>query len=227
MGYPLNSFDDDIFYTTTADGLTGFYSSDKLDGQGDKDIYIVETENSYIKNVAILTGFILTADHSMIPKGITIHVTDLTDATPTKVFRPRRRDGGYVLNLKPCHTYQVDYKLDGEDFYNTELYVPCNSSYQEIKHELLLDMVNLEGSELSSMPIDEQRWEFENSEFLDQLEGYKVKTYEGDSLLYEDFINKYGQFPYKNLDPTKSHLFKIDEADFEFCDDCAEPGRHF
>src|SRR5690606_15386494 len=54
MGYPLNSFDDDIFYTTTADGLTGFYSSDKLDGQGDKDIYLVESENSYVKNVAIL-----------------------------------------------------------------------------------------------------------------------------------------------------------------------------
>jgi WD40-like Beta Propeller Repeat len=219
MGYPLNSYDDDIFYTTTADGLTGFYSSDKLDGQGDKDIYIVETENSYIKNVAILTGFILTADHSMIPKGITIHVTDLTDATPTKIFSPRRRDGGYVLNLKPCHTYQVDYKLDGTDFYNTEIYVPCNSSYQEIKHELLLDMINLEASELSNLPSNEQRWEFANAEFVEQLQGHEVSTYEGDSLLYKDFINKYGQFPYQNLDASKSHLFKIEEADFEFCDD--------
>lgn len=219
MGYPLNSYDDDIFYTTTADGLRGFYSSDKLDGQGDKDIYIVETEESFIKNVAILTGFIITNDHSMIPKGITIHVTDLTDATRTKVYSPRRRDGGYVLNLKPCHTYQVDYKLDGVDFYNTEIYVPCNSSYQEINHELLLDMVNLEASELTNLPIDDQRWEFENTEYLEVLEGYKVKTYEDDSLLYEDFINKYGQFEYKNLDPSKSHLFKIDETDFDFCEE--------
>lgn len=219
MGYPLNSYDDDIFYTTTADGLTGFYASDKLDGQGDKDIYIVETESSFIKNVAIFTGFILTADHSMIPIGITIHVTDLTDATPTKVYRPRRRDGGYVLNLKPCHTYQIDYKLDNQDFYNTELYVPCNSSYQEIKHELLLDMINLEASELVSLPISDQRWEFENSEYTKQLAGYQISTYEGDALLYKDFINKYGQFPYKSLDPNKSHLFKIEEADFDFCDD--------
>lgn len=219
MGYPLNSFDDDIFYTTTADGLTGFYSSDKLDGQGDKDIYIVETENSYVKNVAILSGFIITNDHSMIPKGVTIEVTDLTDATPTRVYRPRRRDGGYVLNLKPCHTYGLDYKLDGELFYTTELYVPCNSSYQEIKHELLLDMINLEGSELTSMPINDQRWEFSNSEYLKQLEGTSVSVFQGDSLLYSDFINKYGQFPYKELDHSKSHLFKLDEADFEFCED--------
>ena len=27
------------------------------------------------------------------------------------------------------------------------------------------------------------------------------------------------QFVYKNLDPSKSHLFKIEESDFEFCDD--------
>ena len=219
VGYPLNSFDDDIFYTTTADGHTGFYSSDKLDGQGDKDIYIVETENSYIKNVAIFTGFILTQDHSMIPKGITIHVTDLTDATPTRLFRPRRRDGGYVLNLKPCHTYQVDYKLEGVNFYNTEIYVPCNSSYQEIKHELLLDMVNLEAAELVSLPMNQQRWEFQNTEFMNQLEGYEVSTFEGDSLLYKDFINKYGQFTYKELDPGKAHLFRIEDGDFEFCQD--------
>ncbi|MCB9225204.1 MAG: hypothetical protein R2780_03050 [Crocinitomicaceae bacterium] len=219
LGYPLNSYDDDIFYTTTADGLTGFYSSDKLDGQGDKDIYIVETENSYVKNVAILSGFIITNDHSMIPKGVTIEVTDLTDATPTRIYRPRRRDGGYVLNLKPCHTYGLDYKLDGEIFYSTEIYVPCNSSYQEIKHELLLDLINLEGSELTAMPINDQRWEFSNSEYIKQLEGQSVNIYENDSLIYTDFINKYGQFPYKSLDPTKSHLFKLEEADFDFCDD--------
>ena len=38
-------------------------------------------------------------------------------------------------------------------------------------------------------------------------------------LIYTDFINKYGQFPYKELDPTKDHLFKIDESEFTFCDD--------
>ena len=58
MGYPLNTVDDDIFYTTTADGRTGYYSSERLDGQGDKDIYTVYGDNDYIQNVAVLTGFI-------------------------------------------------------------------------------------------------------------------------------------------------------------------------
>lgn len=219
MGYPLNSYDDDIFYTTTADGLTGFYASDKLDGEGDKDIYIVETENSFIKNVAIFSGFIFTQDHQMIPKGITIHVTDLTDATPTKTYRPRRRDGGYVLNLKPCHTYDIDYQLDKESFYRTELYVPCNSSYQEIKHELLLDMINLEASELVNLPTGEQRWEFTNTEYINQLEGTEITVHEDGEVVYKEYVNKYGQFPYRELDENKTHLFKIEESEFTFCEE--------
>lgn len=219
MGYPLNSVDDDIFYTTTADGHTGFYSSDKLDGKGDKDIYIVQSENSYITNVAIFTGYILTADHSMIPAGITIMVKDLTDDTPPRKYSPRRRDGGYVLNLQPCHTYELKYYLDTNQFYQTELYVPCNSSYQEINHELLLDMINFEASELVNMPLQDTRWEFVNTEHVDQLEGKQITIFEDNEVIYEEFINKYGQFPYKELDASKNHLMKIEENELGFCDD--------
>jgi len=219
MGYPLNSFDDDIFYTTTADGLTGYYSSDQVVGEGDKDIYKVETEKSLIRNIAVLTGYIFTSDNSMIPKGITIHVTDLTDNTPTKIYTPRRRDGGYVLTLKPCHTYDLNYKLDTASFFQTELYVPCNSSYQELKHELLLDIVNLEAIGMQDFPLDGTRWEFENPEYANQMSGKQILVYEGQELRYEELINKYGQFPYKGLDGTKSHLLKINEEDFNFCED--------
>jgi hypothetical protein len=219
MGYPLNSVDDDIFYTTTADGHIGFYASDKLEGKGDKDIYMVQSEESFIKNIAVFTGFILTSDHSMIPPGITIHVTDLTDNTKTQIYTPRRRDGGYVLTLKPCHTYDLDYRLEGHSIYKTEVYVPCNSSYQEISHELLLDLINLEASVLvSNLPEKESRWEFENSEYFGVLNGKKIVIYDGDKVVYEEFVNKHGQFPYRELDPTKSYVMKIKEGDFEFCE---------
>ena len=149
MGYPLNTVDDDIFYTTTADGRTGYYSSDKLDGQGDKDIYSVYGDNDYIQNVAVLTGFILTSDGTRIPPGIVIEVQDLSENSDIKKYTPRRRDGGYVLTLIPCHTYQIDYILnDTNKFHETELYVPCNSAYQEIQHELLLDMVDLTAAQV-------------------------------------------------------------------------------
>lgn len=143
MGYPLNTVDDDIFYTTTADGRTGYYSSEKPDGQGDKDIYRIYGDNNYIQNIAVLSGYILTSDGSRIPAGISIEVQDLSESGKVKKYAPRRRDGGYVLTLIPCHTYQIDYFLNDTTIHQTELYVPCNSSYQEIQHELLLDMISL------------------------------------------------------------------------------------
>ncbi len=149
MGYPLNTVDNDIFYTTTADGRTGYYSSEKLDGQGDKDIYSVYGDNDYIQNVAVLIGFILTSDDSRIPPGIVIEVEDLSENSGVKKYSPIRRDGGYVLTLVPCHTYQINYILDDTNqFHETELYVPCNSSYQEIRHELLLDMVDFSANQI-------------------------------------------------------------------------------
>lgn len=143
MGYPLNTVDDDIFYTTTADGRTGYYSSEKLDGQGDKDIYTVFGENDYIQNVAVLKGFIRTTDGTMIPQGIDIFVEDIGEGGAAKTYRPRRRDGGYVLTLTPCHSYNIVYKLGETTFHESELFVPCNTSYQELNHELELDLVNL------------------------------------------------------------------------------------
>lgn len=143
MGYPLNTVDDDIFYTTTADGRTGYYSSEQGEGYRDKDIYTVYGDNDYIQNVAILTGFIMTPDGSRIPPGIKIEVQDLSDETGITKYSPRRRDGGYVFALLPCHTYKIDYILnDTLTFHDMELYVPCNSAYQEIKHELLLDLID-------------------------------------------------------------------------------------
>jgi hypothetical protein len=150
MGAPLNTVGDDIFYTTTADGRTGYYSSARKDAIGDKDIYTVFSETNYIQNIAVLTGFIHTSTGVKIPPGLQILVSDLTEGTPEKKYTPRMRDGGYVLTLIPCHTYKIDYKLDETLIHERELYVPCNSSYQDLKHDLLLDPISLKTTEILS-----------------------------------------------------------------------------
>jgi outer membrane protein OmpA-like peptidoglycan-associated protein/ribulose bisphosphate carboxylase small subunit len=41
LGYPINTTDDDIYYTESGDGLHGYYSSVRTDGNGAKDIYMI------------------------------------------------------------------------------------------------------------------------------------------------------------------------------------------
>jgi tetratricopeptide (TPR) repeat protein len=142
LGIPINSTDDDLHYSTIANGLKGVYSSDRKD-KADHDIYFAQSSTSYYQNVAILKGQIKTTDESTLPKGITIIVQDLTDNTKTKVFKPRLKDGGYILNLKPCHNYLIDYTYKEKSFLKIEQLIPCNSSYQEIHKEVILDVVNM------------------------------------------------------------------------------------
>ncbi|MFN0049717.1 MAG: OmpA family protein [Cytophagales bacterium] len=48
MGYPINSPDDDIYFVITGDGKTGYFSSAKGDGFGDKDIYVIHLDQTPI-----------------------------------------------------------------------------------------------------------------------------------------------------------------------------------
>ncbi len=41
MGYPVNSADDDLFFTLSGDGAHGYFSSVKPNGLGEKDIYMI------------------------------------------------------------------------------------------------------------------------------------------------------------------------------------------
>jgi outer membrane protein OmpA-like peptidoglycan-associated protein len=49
MGYPINSPDDDIYFVIAGDGKTGYYSSAKGDGYGDKDIYKIYLANDKVE----------------------------------------------------------------------------------------------------------------------------------------------------------------------------------
>jgi outer membrane protein OmpA-like peptidoglycan-associated protein len=42
MGFPVNTPDEDIYFVLSEDGLTGYYSSGKEGGFGEKDIYIID-----------------------------------------------------------------------------------------------------------------------------------------------------------------------------------------
>lgn len=143
LGFPLNTFGDDLYYSTMANGFMGIYASNNINSKGYFDIYFVQSKTSYYKNVTIFKGYIKTSDKKVIPKGITITVKDVTENSTPKIYKPRLRDGGYILNLKPCHSYQITYKYKDKIFYQTSTLVPCNSSYQEIHEEIILDVVNL------------------------------------------------------------------------------------
>lgn len=146
LGYPFNSTNDDIFYTTTLDGGKGYMTSFRKDGKGEKDIYEIHNDFLGMKDVAVLRGLIKTVDDKPIPEDFAINIKlvclDCNESGINRYIFPRLRDGVFMTGLDPCKTYRLEYtnlsdnKTMGDDTFTTF----CDTNYQEILRELLLDV---------------------------------------------------------------------------------------
>ena len=146
MGYPLNTVEDDLYFTTNADGKNGFYASSNEGGYGEKDIYKVFLgDGKESAPLAILKGYIDPGSLEKIPPGIVIWVYDLSDDNEDlfQQYTPNRRNGSYVFSLIPCHEYLVEYTQNEEIFYSTEFTLPCESNYQEINKVITIGGIPL------------------------------------------------------------------------------------
>ncbi len=148
LGYPLNSTTDDIFYTTTIDGLRGFMTSFRKDGYGEKDIYEIRNDYLGVQNIAVFKGKIKTTDGSPLPEDFAINLKiscdDCEEYEKNRVIFPRLKDGLFMTGLKPCKSYRIAYynASDNATMYEELFSTKCDSTYQEIKRELLLDVLN-------------------------------------------------------------------------------------
>jgi Tol biopolymer transport system component len=234
IGYPLNSVTDDIFFTTTADGQRGYFSSSKDGGVGEKDIYTIDLKREEQAQVAILKGYIDAGADGKIPDGIVIWVTDITNDGEPVEYKPNKRNGAYVFNLEPCHEYLVEYTRDDKTFYETEIQVPCGSGYQEINKVITLDGVALDQigkptdttlvdtTANNTVPVDENAVE---SKFKYQLfvndQPYtkkgRVNFMDGDNIVFYEVLDENGFFADKVMPSGKAPVFEADLKDKSAC----------
>lgn len=143
IGYPLNTTDDDIFFVTSADGKRAYFSSDKQQqGKGEKDIYRVDLPDHEIAGLTVLKGAVVAPPGSTIPPSTMLYVTDKKTGEVTS-YKPRQRDGVYVAILEPCTEYNLDYRVDGVTIHSEDIYIECETSYQEINKEIYLNPVSI------------------------------------------------------------------------------------
>lgn len=143
LGYPLNSMGDDIYYTTTADGLTGYLSSYRGEGHGEKDIYEIKNDYLGLNNVAVLTGRIRTTTDEPVPEDVAFTLNCLNCGDDyERVIYPRVSDGGFFASLQPCRTYEIVFHYNnGEtEFYRETFDTDCDLGYDEVVKDILLDI---------------------------------------------------------------------------------------
>lgn len=141
LGSPMNSVEDDIFYTETIDGRRGYFTSARGDSKGGKDIY--EIQNDYMNRLkgSILKGKIVTANGEPIPSDVTVTVAT-GDLAGTITVYPRIRDGVFMMPVDPCRQYDIVFHREngGDEFHRQPLNLNCDQQNEEVYREVVLDV---------------------------------------------------------------------------------------
>jgi outer membrane protein OmpA-like peptidoglycan-associated protein len=132
MGFPLNSTHDDIFFTTIGSGETGYFTSYRKGGFGEKDIYEVHMVTEKVEQVAMLRGVIKTQDGSTIPNDISAKLICSNCAEGEVESLPRMRDGVLLAPLEKGKNYELVYMQSGNELHKDKFSTSNDDKFQQI-----------------------------------------------------------------------------------------------
>ena len=194
IGYPINSTDDDIFFSPHNNGTGAYYSIfDNEDSYGGKDIYYLDiySDNNprkvKIKGVVIAPGF--TAE----TKG-KINIDILESATSKKVASPEAElpSGKFVYSISKPGKYEVIASVNGYSDGKTEFIIPSDYSIGEINIKTELKSVKKEYILLPNIFFDFDNFSIRKEEIYKIDELFRILTENQDIKLeirgYTDFI---------------------------------------
>ncbi len=163
LGYPINTPDNDVFFTIASSNQRGYYSSKKKDGFGGQDIYMItflgaskplvlskdRLISSYrmaasapklapkIEQNTILEGVILD-EVTLTPLQATIEITDNSKNEILASFESNSTSGAYLISLKPGKNYGITVSKKDYLFHSENFNIPEDAMARKIKKDILL-----------------------------------------------------------------------------------------
>lgn len=112
MGYPINTTGDDVFFLPNTNGMRAYFASFREGGKGDMDVYIMDLHTETEKNLTIYKGLAHDINGNVV-KNLVITVFDQETDDIFGVYRPNPVTGKFLFILRPGHTYEIEYEVDG------------------------------------------------------------------------------------------------------------------
>ena len=168
IGYPINTTDEDVFFSVAASGKHAYYSSVRADGYGEKDIYRV-TFFGPVKSVILNTEDNLIASHNepvkekvklaridikeaqlTLLKGFilddktnkpleaTIEIIDNERNEVIASFTSNSVTGRYLVSMPAGKNYGISVKKENYLFHSENFDLAATSEYQEVQKDIKL-----------------------------------------------------------------------------------------
>lgn len=171
LGYPVNTTGDDVFFSVSADGKYGYYSSSKAGGLGSHDIYQISflgKEKELISNnednliafriqgvqekvleqkveIDNVNLMILKGtimdEFTKAPLFATIELTDLTSNKVVATFENNKASGKYLVSLPGGKNYGITVNSDQCLFYSDNVDLTESNGFNEVVKDILLKKI--------------------------------------------------------------------------------------
>lgn len=134
LGYPINSVNNDMYFTINSSGTTGYYSSKKSDTDGSSDIY--EIDMRYNENdVVVVTGTVIKGSEPGQAK-----ITLINNATRyvDGIYNSNPVTGKFIFALNPFMSYKAIVEKNG---YQTRIIEINPLADRKVLEELIIKIV--------------------------------------------------------------------------------------
>jgi outer membrane protein OmpA-like peptidoglycan-associated protein len=168
IGYPINTTDDDVFFTVTANGKHGYYSSIRPGGFGEKDVYritflgeekrmLTATEDNLIASLTesvkenlkaqkleiqesqlTLLKGVILDEKTNKPLAATIEIIDNEKNEVIASFKSNSVTGKYLVSMPAGKNYGISVHKEDYLFHSENFDLPKTSDYQEVQKDIKL-----------------------------------------------------------------------------------------
>ncbi len=171
LGHPINTPGDDLFFSMTKDGETGFYSTYREDGYGGSDIYMITflgpekplintPEQQLIASLARPADDIITAEEIEVtpmtllrgtitdqeteePLFATIELYDNEEELLLAEFTSNERTGDYAISLPGGKNYGIAVQAEDYLFHSENIDITESMVHREIINDIQLKRIEV------------------------------------------------------------------------------------
>ena len=173
LGHPINSPDDDIFFTLSGSGRHGYYSSAKPDGFGEKDLYkitflgpekpvtlntednLLASRTAPVRETVVEPVVEINKSRLTILKGVvkdaetkepvegSLELIDNNDGNSVSNFTSNSSTGKYLVSLPSGKNYGLAVKAEGYLFHSENFNIPKEAAYAVVEKNVYLKKIKV------------------------------------------------------------------------------------
>ncbi len=202
MGYPLNTTDDDVFFTFTGQSEMAYFSSERIDGAGSQDIYSLDLVPQ--RMMIVLKGMVIDEFTKSPIDFADIRITDFHGNEIAVYNDLGMGTPMYSVELEAGKQYFITARSDGYNEVKEELFVEeWGTGPEEIYHTSILSMMNPEDIRIPFVFFDFDKFDLRQKSINDLNFVIRVmNAYPDADLLITGHTDIIGNWEY-NLELSK------------------------